>query len=112
MFYGVHFILFVNFQVDAVLRQDIKWSPYKKVPMVLARTKDGKYIQMTDSTMIVSLLTSYLNDPSMPIEELAKYYPNISYMNDDGKKVTDILNKYHVIYGENVPKNVKKEELE
>lgn len=80
--------------------------------MVLARTKDGKYIQMMDSSMIVSLLSSYMNDPSIPIEDLVKYYPSISYMNDDGKKVCDILNKYHVIYGEKLPKSKSKDDLE
>lgn len=95
-----------------MLRQDIKWSKYKKVPMVLARTKDGKFIQMTDSSMIVSLLSSYLNDQSVPIEDLVKYYPSISYMNDAGKKVNDILNKYHVIYGERIPTNKSRGDLE
>lgn len=80
--------------------------------MILARTKDGKYIQMTDSSMIVSLLSSYMMDPSIPIEELVKYYPSISYMNDNGKKVNDILNKYHLIFGEKIPKSFSKEDLE
>lgn len=79
--------------------------------MLLARTKDGKYLQMTDSTMIVSLLSSYMIDPSIPIEDLVKLYPSISYMNDDGKKVNDILNKYHLIYGEKTPKNINKDDL-
>lgn len=95
-----------------MLKQDLKWSKYKKVPMVLARTKDGKYLQMTDSSMIVSLLTSYMIDQSIPIEDLVKYYPSISYMNDDGKKVNDILNKYHLIYGDKTPKNLTKDDLE
>lgn len=79
--------------------------------MLLARTKDGKYVQMTDSTMIVSLLSSYMIDPTTPIEDLVKYYPSISYFKDDGKKVNDILNKYHLIYGEKTPKDLSKEDL-
>lgn len=105
------FLGFIRIQVDAVLRQDIKWSKYKKVPMLLARTQDGKYVQMTDSTMIVSLLSSYLIDPTIPIEDLVQYYPSISYFKDDGKKVNEILNKYHLIYGEKTPKNLSKEDL-
>ncbi|XP_055323707.1 prostaglandin E synthase 2 [Sitodiplosis mosellana] len=99
-------------EVDAVLRQDIKWSPYKKVPMLLARTKDGKYIQLGDSSMIVSVLSSYLIDPSLDVSEYAKLYPSISYMNDEGKKIHDILNKYHLIYGEKIPKNKSKDDLD
>lgn len=101
-----------GFQVDAVLRQDIKWSKYKKVPMLLARNKDGKYVQLTDSSMIVSVLSSFLIDPSVDISELVKLYPSVSYMNDDGKKIHDILNKYHLIYGDKIPKNKSKDDLE
>lgn len=79
--------------------------------MLLARTKDGKYVQMTDSAMIVSLLSSYTIDPTVPIEDLVKYYPSISYFKDDGNKVNDILNKYHLIYGEKTPKNLSNEDL-
>lgn len=80
--------------------------------MLLARTKDGRYVQLTDSTMIVSVLSSILIDPSIDISDLVKLYPSISYMNDDGKKIHDILNKYHLIYGEKIPKNKTKEDLE
>lgn len=78
----------------------------------MARTKDGKYIQLSDSSMIVSVLSSYLIDPSVDISEYAKLYPSISYMNDDGKKIHDILNKYHLIYGEKIPQNKSKDDLE
>lgn len=79
--------------------------------MLLARTADGKYIQMTDSSMIISVLSSYLIDPSIAINELVKLYPSISYINDKGKKTDDILNKYHLIYGEKVPKSLSNDEL-
>lgn len=80
--------------------------------MLLARTKDGKYVQLTDSSMIVSVLSSFLIDPTLDINDLAKLYPSISYMNDDGKKIHDILNKYHLIYGDKTPKNKNKDDLE
>lgn len=50
-------------EVDAVLRQSIKWSSSKKVPTMLARTRDGKYIQLNDSSVIISALSSFLVDP-------------------------------------------------
>lgn len=101
-----------SLQVDAVLKQDVKWSPYKKVPIVLARDKSGKYVQMTDSTAIISILSSYLIDPSVSIRELVEMYPEISYINSDGKKTFEILNKYHLMYGEKVLKNINKDDLE
>lgn len=99
-------------EVDAVLRQGIKWSPYKKVPMVLARTKDGKYVQLIESSMIISALSSYLLNPNTDLVELANLYPSVSYMNDDGKKTHDVLNKYFRIYGDRLPKDYSKEEQE
>lgn len=82
------------------------------MPSLLARTKDGKYVQLTDSSMIVSVLSSYMIDPSVDIKELAQFYPSVSYMNNEGKKIHDILNKYHVIYGEKIPRDKSKEDLE
>lgn len=99
-------------EVDAVLRQDIKWSPYKKVPMLLARCKNGNYVQLTESSMIISALSSFLLDQSIDILDIVKYYPNISYMDNNGKKTSDVLNKYFCIYGEKAPKNLNKDELE
>lgn len=98
-------------EVDAVLRQDIKWSKYKKVPMVLARCENGEYVQLIDSSMIISALASYLRDPSLGILDIAKSYPSVSYMNNDGNKSHEILNKYFCMYGEKSPSNLNVENL-
>lgn len=84
-------------EVDAVLRQGIKWSGTKKVPIMLAKTQTGKYVQLTDSSMIVSVLSSYLKDKSQDVGELAKFYPSISFINDAGRKTSDIMNKYFLM---------------
>lgn len=96
-------------EVDAVLRQDIRWSDVKKVPMVLIRQQDGKYVQMTDSSAIISLVASSLHDKRMDVGELAQFYPQISYFDDDGKKRQDILNKYFLMYQDRTPKNMTRE---
>lgn len=99
-------------EVDAVLRQSIKWSPYKKVPMLLARTKNGKYVQLNDSSMIISALSTFLVDPTVDISDLVKLYPNVSYEDNHGHKKYDILNKYFVMYGNKSPKNRTKDNFE
>ncbi|XP_017862297.1 PREDICTED: prostaglandin E synthase 2 [Drosophila arizonae] len=96
-------------EVDAVLRQDIRWSDVKKVPMVLIRQQDGKYVQMTDSSAIISLVASSLHDKRIDVGELAQFYPQISYFDDDGKKRQDILNKYFLMYQDRTPKNMTRE---
>ncbi|XP_059045978.1 prostaglandin E synthase 2 [Achroia grisella] len=89
-------------EVDAVLRQDIKWSTYKKVPIVLAKV-DGGYQQLLDSTAIISVLETYLQDKSSQLREVAKFYPVTTYLNDAGKNTTDITNKYFIMHNTTVP---------
>ncbi|XP_034103699.1 prostaglandin E synthase 2 [Drosophila sulfurigaster albostrigata] len=96
-------------EVDAVLRQDIRWSSVKKVPMVLIRQRNGQYVQMTDSSAIISLVATTLNDKRADVGELAQFYPQISFFDDDGKKRQDIMNKYFMMYQDHTPKNMTKE---
>lgn len=87
-------------EVDAVLRQSIKWSPYKKVPILLVKSKDGKYIQLNDSSMIISTLASYLLDKNQDFAQLASYYITITYKDEKGRKKSDIVNKYFLLFQE------------
>ena len=45
---------------NIVLFFQVKWSSYKKVPIVVAELKNGRVIQLNDSTFIVSVLKSLL----------------------------------------------------
>ncbi|XP_026759547.1 prostaglandin E synthase 2 [Galleria mellonella] len=89
-------------EVDAVLRQDIKWSTYKKVPIVLAKV-DGGYQQLLDSTAIISVLETHLRDKSSELREVVQFYPVTRYLNDAGKDTTDITNKYFIMHNNAVP---------
>lgn len=82
--------------------------------MLLARRKDGKYIQLTDSSMIISTLASYLANPLQDIAELANYYPSITYVDESGRKQSDIVNKYFLMYrdAENIPENLNRQKIE
>ena len=94
-------------EVDAVLRQSIKWSPSKKVPTMLARTSDGKYVQMNDSSMIISALSSFLIDPAKnKIEQIVKFYP-VQNFTDVYGTVFDIGNKYFLMFQDKKPKESK-----
>lgn len=100
-------------EVDAVLRQSIKWSPYKKVPMLLAKCKDGRYIQLTESSMIVSILASVLADPSKDVAELYNFYPTETFVDESGSTRSEVLNKYFLMLdGQKVPKPAEKEAME
>ncbi|KAK0080534.1 hypothetical protein PV325_013797 [Microctonus aethiopoides] len=100
-YYGISYDVV---EVDPVLRNEIKWSSYKKVPILLAKIKEG-YQPLNDSSMIVSVLASYLNDQQHKLDELSKYYPIIAMHDDDGKFKHEIVNKYFLMYQGSIPKN-------
>lgn len=79
-----------------MLKQQISWSNYKKVPILLVKSNDG-YQPLTDSTMIVSALATYLKDQTTNIQDIANFYPSVIYVDVDGKRKTDIMNKYFVM---------------
>lgn len=94
-------------EVDAVLRQSIKWSDSKKVPTMLVRTSDGKYVQLNDSSMIISALSSFLIDPAKnKMEDIVKFYP-VSNFTDVYGTVFDIANKYFLMFQDKKPKDSK-----
>ncbi|XP_050508455.1 prostaglandin E synthase 2 [Diabrotica virgifera virgifera] len=93
-YYGISYNLI---EVDPVLRQAIKWSPYRKVPILVVKTDDG-YQPLIDSTMIVSALASYLfEDNKKDLPEIVKCFPNVSYVDDDGLKKNEIMNRYFIM---------------
>ncbi|XP_018319954.1 prostaglandin E synthase 2 [Agrilus planipennis] len=97
-YYGISYDVI---EVDPVLRQSIKWSPYKKVPILLVNVGENKYQPLNDSSMIISALSSVLRDSKRDIEEITGYYPFISFQDEDGSIKKDIMNKYFLMLGEN-----------
>lgn len=74
---------------------------------MLARTSDGKYVQLNDSSMIISVLSSFLIDPAKnKIEEIVKFYP-VSNFTDVYGTVFDIANKYFLMFQDKKPKDNK-----
>ncbi|XP_063545891.1 prostaglandin E synthase 2 [Cydia strobilella] len=102
-------------EVDAVLRQAIKWSGYKKVPILLAKV-DGGYQQLMDSSAIVSVLETFLRDKNCQLQDVVKFYPVTKFLNDQGKEVTDVTNKYFIMHNsvvsDQTERNTEAEERE
>ncbi|CAH1155568.1 unnamed protein product [Phaedon cochleariae] len=92
-YYGISYDIV---EVDPVLRQSIKWSPYKKVPILVAKTDQG-YQPMNDSTMIISALATYLTDTNKDIPDITKCFPSITFIDDDGVKRNEIMNRYFLM---------------
>lgn len=122
-YYGISYDVV---EVDPVLRQSIKWSAYKKVPILVAKTEEGyqvleqqiiycslKFIYflqpLNDSTMIISALASYLKDAKKDIPEVVKCFPMIDYIDENGKKKNDIMNKYFLMLSNQTDQHKEKE---
>lgn len=81
--------------------------------MLLAKRKDGKYVQLTDSSMIISALASFLLNTDQDIGQLVNYYPNVAFVDDSGKQKTDVINKYFLMFQEErPPKSMTREIME
>lgn len=49
-----------------------------------------------DSTAIISVLETFFEDPSHPIEQVIKYYPSHTFVKD-GKETVEVANRYFVM---------------
>ncbi|XP_023322248.1 prostaglandin E synthase 2 [Eurytemora carolleeae] len=95
-YYGLNYDVV---EVNSVLRTQVKWSKYKKVPIVVVEYKD-KVLQLNDSSVIVSALFSQLLDSNTSLDSIMDCYPSIRYYDEDGKEKQDTQNKYFLMYNE------------
>lgn len=93
-----------------MLRKEISWSSYRKVPILLTNVESG-YQPLNDSSMIISLLASHFKDNSQKIEELIEYYPNIAMHDADKRLKYEIMNKYFIMYKESPAAGKKMDEI-
>nr|XP_045626306.1 prostaglandin E synthase 2-like isoform X2 [Procambarus clarkii] len=55
--------------------------------------------QLKDSTMIISVLQSFLNNKTANLQDLVKCYPLVAY--SDGRKThIEVMNRYFLMYGQ------------
>uniref|UniRef100_A0A914X1J2 Prostaglandin E synthase 2 n=1 Tax=Plectus sambesii TaxID=2011161 RepID=A0A914X1J2_9BILA len=86
-------------EVNPVTRSQIKFSKqYRKVPIVVVEADEQK--QLNDSAFIVSLLRTFVADPSKSLAELIDFYPHHRQANAKGKETVECQNKYFVMFQE------------
>merc|ERR1711976_326710 len=87
-------------EVNSVWRKELKWTKYPKVPILVVdgHGPDG-YLQINDSSVIISVLETLLEDPSSTIEKVNSYYPAL-ISQEKRKTVYEFPNKYFIMYGE------------
>lgn len=106
-FYGISYDIV---EVNPVLRQQIKFSLSKKVPILIVQDKN-KTQQVNDSSVIISALHSYLLDPLQALDDIVDSFPLITYTNEDGKQVTEVANRYFLMFHDR-PLTRSKEDLQ
>ncbi|XP_066499925.1 prostaglandin E synthase 2 isoform X2 [Hoplias malabaricus] len=92
VFLDYHGIPYEIVEVNPVMRQEIKWSTYRKVPILMV---DGT--QLNDSSVIISALMTYLISKEKTIPQILACYPEMKAKNESGKEVTEFCNKYWVM---------------
>ncbi|XP_033973408.1 prostaglandin E synthase 2 [Trematomus bernacchii] len=95
-FLDYHGLPYEIVEVNPVMRKEIKWSDYRKVPILMV---DGE-VQLNDSTVIISSLRTHLINKERSMMEILQCYPAMKSVNDRGKEVTEYNNKYWVMLTE------------
>ncbi|XP_069093092.1 prostaglandin E synthase 2 isoform X2 [Pleurodeles waltl] len=83
-------------EVNPVLRSEIKFSSYRKVPILRA----GETLQLNDSSVIISVMKTHLVSKRKELTEIASYYPSMKAVNEKGKEVIEYNNKYWLMLDE------------
>nr|XP_056716157.1 prostaglandin E synthase 2 [Euleptes europaea] len=96
-FLDYHGLPYEIVEVNPVMRKEIKFSSYRKVPILLANP--GSDLQLNDSSVIISALKTYLISRKS-LDEIMSYYPSMKALNERGKEVTEYCNKYWLMLDE------------
>ncbi|XP_028269231.1 prostaglandin E synthase 2 isoform X2 [Parambassis ranga] len=108
-FYGLPYEIV---EVNPVMRQEIKWSAYRKVPILMVDDE-----QLNDSSVIISAIKTYLINKEKNMADILRCYPEMKSVNDRGKEVTEYNNKYWLMLSEDETaviypeKSMQKEEM-
>ncbi|XP_069842611.1 prostaglandin E synthase 2 isoform X1 [Dendropsophus ebraccatus] len=102
-FLDYHQLPYEIVEVNPVLRKEIKFSSYRKVPILIAGVDST--LQMNDSSVIISAMKTFLVSRKS-LEEIVTYYPGIQVTNDKGKEVTEYQNRYWLMLDEQETKQL------
>ncbi|XP_048414784.1 prostaglandin E synthase 2 isoform X2 [Stegostoma tigrinum] len=97
-FLDFHSLPYEIVEVNPVLRKEIKFSNYRKVPILIG--DDGEKVQINDSSVIISAVKTYLLSRHRNLTRVISYYPEMKSKNEKGKEVVEYNNKYWVMLEE------------
>ncbi|KRX75858.1 Epoxide hydrolase 1 [Trichinella sp. T6] len=85
-------------EVNPITRKEIKFSEYKKVPILVCGKDDP--VQINDSSVIISFLQSYMLNPNADLHTILSAYPSSLIKGDDNKMQLVSPNKYFLMIPE------------
>lgn len=97
-FLDFHALPYQVVEVNPVRRAEIKFSSYRKVPILVVQEGESSQ-QLNDSSVIISALQTYLVS-GQPLQEIVTYYPPMKALNAQGREVTEFCNKYWLMLDE------------
>uniref|UniRef100_A0A8C8RRG8 Prostaglandin E synthase 2 n=1 Tax=Pelusios castaneus TaxID=367368 RepID=A0A8C8RRG8_9SAUR len=103
-FLDYHKVPYEIVEVNPVMKKEIKFSSYRKVPILLVSA--GNTLQLNDSSVIISAMKTYFVSGKNSLEEIVSFYPPMKAVNKQGKVVTDYGNKYWLMLDEMETQNV------
>uniref|UniRef100_A0A1A8QKM1 Prostaglandin E synthase 2-like n=3 Tax=Nothobranchius TaxID=28779 RepID=A0A1A8QKM1_9TELE len=92
-YYGLEYDIV---EVNPVMRQEIKWSSYRKVPILMV---DGE-LQLNDSSVIISSIRTFMINKEKKMSDIVRCYPEMKSLNERGKEVMEYNNKYWLMLSE------------
>ncbi|KAF7205333.1 transcript variant X1 [Nothobranchius furzeri] len=92
-YYGLEYDIV---EVNPVMRQEIKWSSYRKVPILMV---DGE-LQLNDSSVIISSIRTFMTNKEKKMSDIVRCYPEMKSLNERGKEVMEYNNKYWLMLSE------------
>ncbi|XP_061586633.1 prostaglandin E synthase 2 [Cololabis saira] len=95
-FLDYHGLPYEIVEVNPVMRKEIKWSVYRKVPILMV----NEGLQLNDSSVIISSLKTFLINEEKDMSDILRCYPEMKSVNDRGKEVTEYTNKYWLMLSE------------
>ncbi|KAL0979552.1 hypothetical protein UPYG_G00186470 [Umbra pygmaea] len=95
-FLDYHRLQYEIVEVNPVMRKEIKWSMYRKVPILMVNGN----VQLNDSSVIISALKTHLISKDKTMSDILHCYPEMKAVNDRGKEVIEFNNKYWVMVNE------------
>jgi len=90
-YYGIDY---EKVEVNPLLKTEIKFSDYRKVPIIIIDEKQ----QLNDSSLIISILRSHMLGKGS-LDKLLVYYPTIETKEGRSKKI-EYQNRHNVMYME------------